>query len=205
MTSKRRSLLIALPSFILGSLVALVLVKVKPELFFNSTKLAQTDVFHDFANRERELFQRFNDQFGNDFFRHNDPFEEMKKFREEMGQGFAPDENGAFLKDPFDRWFGKKFGGGTINDISQREDRDFVYYDIQVDDVQGTSVDTKVEDGYIVISGKQERKSKEGNSIFESNFKRTFPVPSNVDPAKMQTTLENGKIVLKFPKLKIEK
>ncbi|MGZ3722900.1 MAG: Hsp20/alpha crystallin family protein [Bdellovibrionales bacterium] len=67
-----------------------------------------------------------------------------------------------------------------------------------------TSIETKVENGYLMINGKQDKKKSVGGgeSIFESTFHRTFPAPSNVDSSKMQTQTENDKIVLKFPKLK---
>lgn len=117
--------------------------------------------------------------FDDDFFSQNDPFEEMIKF-----------------------------SGRTVNDISRREDNDFVYYDIQVDDLKSTSINTKIENGYITISGSLEKKSQSSEedssaqSIFKSTFNRTFPLPDQVDQDKMQMIPEKDKVVLKFPKMR---
>lgn len=109
----------------------------------------------------------------------------------------------------FDDLFNDNFGG-TINDISKREDDNFVYYDIKVDDVKSTSINTKVESGYVTITGTVEKKSgSEGKddsfsaqSIFKSSFNRTFPLPENVEQNKMQMLTEKDKVILKFPKTK---
>ena len=78
-----------------------------------------------------------------DFFGHGDPFEEMRKIRQQME---SRTQN-------FDSWFSGKFGGGSVYDISQKEDEDAVYYEIQIDDLQTTSVNAKVEMGHITITG----------------------------------------------------
>ncbi|MGZ3691073.1 MAG: Hsp20/alpha crystallin family protein, partial [Pseudobdellovibrio sp.] len=119
--------------------------------------------------------------------------------------------NNSVKSNPFDSWFSDKFGGGSVYDISKREDDSFVYYDIKVGDLNSTSINTKIENGYVSISGTEEKKSgpevKEGNastqSIFKSSFSRTFPLPGNVDQAKMQMLTEKDKVVLKFPKKKV--
>lgn len=131
----------------------------------------------------------------------------MEKRRDEFSVGKH------LLSNPFDAWFSDKFGDGTVNDISKREDDNFVYYDIKVEDVNSTSINTKIENGYIIITGSIEEKSanideKENNgfssqSVYKSTFKRTFPVPEQVDQNKMQMMTERHKIVLKFPKIKM--
>ncbi len=62
---------------------------------------------------------------------------QMERRMEEFGSGRHS------MSNPFDSWFSNKFGGGTINDISKREDSDYVYYDIQVDDLNATSINTR--------------------------------------------------------------
>ena len=125
---------------------------------------------------------------------------------ERCATGHRPSSN------PFDSWFSDKFGGGTIKDISKREDDSSVYYDIKVEDVKSTSINTKVENGYITITGTTEKRNdtsdeKENDglssqSVYKSTFHRTFPLPEQVDQNKMQMTSEKDKIVLKFPKIK---
>jgi HSP20 family molecular chaperone IbpA len=170
--------------FALGALVVFVTARANPGWF----------VKQKVPKVEQDIFRRFDTQFGPDFFSHDDPFEEMKRFRENLGQN----------PDLFDRWFGKHFGGGTAEDISRREDGDYIYFDIKVPDLKSTSVQTKVNDGYVTIDGKTATKSQSenGETSFESVFHRTFPAPANADASKMEVSSEGNGVVLKFPKLK---
>jgi HSP20 family molecular chaperone IbpA len=95
--------------------------------------------------------------------------------------------------------------------ISEREDEEAIYYDIKVDDVKSTSIDTKVNNGYLTITGTTEKKTVSGDnenndvtagSVYRSTFNKTFPLPDHIDPNKMQMITEKDKIVLKFPKIK---
>jgi HSP20 family molecular chaperone IbpA len=94
--------------------------------------------------------------------------------------------------------------GEASEDISQREDENFVYLDIKVDDPKSTALNTEVTEKHIIISGQIERKSasNESESFFKSSFTRSLPIPNNVDAEKMEMQSEAGKIVLRFPKLK---
>lgn len=109
---------------------------------------------------------------------------------------------------PFDSWYFNKFDTEVTNGITQREDESFIYYDIQVDDFNSTSIDTKIENGYLIIAGHSEKKNESdkndisSQSVFRSTFSHTFPLPEHVDPNKMIMTQEENKIVLKFPKNK---
>lgn len=173
--------------------------------FQNSNSVTVSrDSIDDILGKQKSIQQDFDSLFKDDFFGKQDPFEEMRKMREQMERrmkGFGSDT----MSNPFDSWFSHKFGGGTANDISKREDYNYVYYDIKIDNVKSISINTKVENGYITITGSTEKKSEStgnsGENIFESSFTRTFPLPENVDANKMQTTTEENKIVLKFPKV----
>lgn len=76
--------------------------------------------------------------------------------------------------------------------------------------MNSTSINTKVEKGYVTISRTEEKESgfdgKDSNrssqSIFKSSFNRTFSLPLDVDQSKMQMLTEKDKVVLKFPKKK---
>jgi len=93
---------------------------------------------------------------------------------------------------------------------AKREDDGFVYYDIKVDDVKSTSINTKVENGYVTITGTVEKKTSSdekddqyaARSIYKSSFNRTFPLPTHVEQTKMQMLTDKDKITLKFPKIK---
>lgn len=117
-------------------------------------------IYDDILKKQEGIQHKFDSLFDDNFFNQNDPFEEMKRMRKQMEkrmEEFGPSRRS--MTNPFDPWFSDKFGGGTINDITKREDNDFVYYDIQVDDVNATSINTKIENGYITITGSLEKKS----------------------------------------------
>lgn len=142
-------------------------------------------VFDDILSKQQEIRQHFDNIFNDDFFSGSDPF---------------------------DSWFSDKFGGGSVYDIAKREDADFVYYDIRISDLNSTSVNTKIENGYITItgtvenqSGSDDKKDEAGLSsqnIYKSTFNRTFPLPEHIDQNKMEMIPDKDKIVLKFPKVK---
>lgn len=88
----------------------------------------------------------------------------------------------------------------------------FITTFIKVNDLNSTSVNTKIENGYITITGTVEKKSGSDDkkndsgfssqSIYKSTFNRTFPLPEHVDQNRMEMSPEKDKIVLKFPKVK---
>jgi HSP20 family molecular chaperone IbpA len=153
---------------------------------------------------QEQLFKSFDSFFDDSFFRQNDPFEEMRKLRRRLGsQGTK--RGGGVLSSPFDSWFEDRFGGGSVNDISKREDEHYVYYDIRLQGVSGASVKTKVENGYLTITGemKQQDGPSEGGgvrSLIQSSFSRVFPLPPGVDAGKLEMLSGKDVITLKFPK-----
>jgi HSP20 family molecular chaperone IbpA len=133
--------------------------------------------------------------------RHEQLFEDVFKKQQEIHHQFDR---------MFEASFPENFGGAAITDISKREDDSFVYYDVTVEDLKSTSINTKVEEGYLTISGTIEKKSGDeggednyaATSVFKSSFNRTFSLPQDVDPDKMQMLTEKDKVILKFPKIK---
>lgn len=123
-----------------------------------------------------------------DFFGMPDPFEQMRRMQNQMQN--------------------IQFHGAAISDIAEREDDQYVYYDITVPDLNATSINTKISDGYLTITGTIEKKSSDDEensgmqSVFHSTFNRTVPLPENVDEDKMEMVPEKDKVVLKFPKIK---
>lgn len=170
----------------------------------------EKDLFESMDKYQNDMRSQFDSFFNDDFFSQDDPFEAMRKFRQRMQKDMQDFKSPSFST-PFDSWFGNKFGGGTVQDIEKREDENFVYYDIKVKNVKGTTVNTKVENGYLTITGQIESKNTEedeesgfsNSSVFSSTFSRTFPLPADVDEDAMEMESEKNKIVLKFPKKKI--
>jgi HSP20 family molecular chaperone IbpA len=143
------------------------------------------------------------DQFYNDSFfsKSLDPFENMRRMREQMEKQIkTPGEGGAI----FDSWFEKKFGAGSADEISEREDENFIYYDVKINGLNQEKLTVNVGNGYINISGEVEEKNNANNETkyFRSTFNRSFPVPASVDAIKFQMEQEKDKIIIKFPKIK---
>jgi HSP20 family molecular chaperone IbpA len=170
-------------------------------------------LYDDVLKQQNSVRKQFNNFFNDDFFKQSNPFEEMKRMRQQMEERISQMERGQpLLTDPFDSWFSDKFGGGSVYDITKREDDQFVYYDIKVSEVESTSINTKIENGYITITGTQEEQKLSvdeneddgltSRSYLKSTFERTLPLPENVDPNRMELKSEENKIVVKFPKLK---
>jgi HSP20 family molecular chaperone IbpA len=206
--------IIPVASAFVGVAIALAAVKFSPTLREKISdpeprKQKQEFAYDDIFKKQEDIRNQFDSFFNDDFFGQSDPFEEMKRMREQMEKhmhDFGDKDSGA--RNPFDSWFSDKFGGGTINDISKREDDDYVYYDIKVDELNSPSIKTKIENGYVTITGTVEKKRESNEqdsaaqSIFKSSFNRTFPLPENVDQNKMQMAPEKDKVILKFPKTK---
>jgi len=202
-------------SAVIGGLAVVAALKISPELRLKlesknviKSNPSRDQVYDDIINQQKGIRHQFDSIFDDDFFGRSDPFAEMKKMREQMEKRMQQFEAKPHaMSNPFDSWFSDKFGGGTINDISKREDNGYVYYDITVDDVKSTSIHTKIENGYITITGTQEKDSKapekQDESYFSSSFSRTFPLPIDVDPNKMEMVTDKDKIILKFPKSRV--
>jgi HSP20 family molecular chaperone IbpA len=187
-------ILIGLVCFGLGVGSMLVTQKSKKEKP-QTISLAAPLVDQKDSGTDQLLDHFFNDDF---FGKSQDPFDQMRKMREKMMKQFNPPEVGS---GPFDSWYQKKFGGGDVAEISQREDDKFVYYDISVKGLNKEDLKVKVANGQINISGKTEKKNEGTGTFMSSMFQRSFPVPPNVDPNKVQMENEKDKLTVKFPKI----
>lgn len=126
------------------------------------------------------------DLFGSDFFAGESPLDQFRKLRLQMDASLG-------------------------QDFFMKEDSEFVYYEIAIPSLDTTSINTKVENGYVTISGTAEKedgafKDHDENSAFarsfyKSSFNRTFPLPDQVDANRMQMIPDKDKIILKFPKM----
>ena len=157
-------------------------------------------------SREGGLDNTLDSLFNDDFFRSNkSPFEEMEKMRKRMMKEFEPYEDNS-KGGIFDSWFKGKFGGGSPGEIHQREDEDFVYYDVIIKGLSNSKLDIRVQNGQITISGTIEKESsdeddkKSSRQLFSSTFHRSFPVPYGVDETKAEMEQDGEKITIKLPK-----
>lgn len=150
------------------------------------------------TNSEDNFFDKF---FNEDFFkRSRDPFAEMKRMEKEMFDQFGSPSLG---QNSFQNWYQRKFGG-DVAEMKQREDDQFVYYEVELKGQQPKKFDVKVKDGQVNISASAETVDEKPNTrtYASTSFQRSFPVPQNVDANKYEVNQSEGKIVIKFPKLK---
>lgn len=176
MKAFKSKVLIGLVCFVLGVAAALLVQKLnsKPAITLLASNPTHAMKYMD------SLFDPFYDD---DFFgRSGDPFENSGSI--------------------FDSWYRKKFGGGDAGEVKKREDKNFIYYDIAIKDLDKEKLKVKVEDGQISISGQTEKKSEENGSgsFYSSSFHRSFPAPPEVDADKFQMEQLKDTLTLKFPK-----
>lgn len=151
------------------------------------------------AQRETASEERFDAFFGDAATNMKQMRERAAQKRKEMAQGKSKGVTGEYKSST---------NGGTLQDIATREDAESVFYDVKIADLDSTSVNTDVKDGYITITGLTEKKSEyndknsSGQGLMKSGFERRFPLPKNVDGHKMKMTAEKDKVILQFPKIK---
>ncbi len=89
-----------------------------------------------------------------------------------------------------------------IGEIKQREDSQYIYYEIETAGHKPKQFNVAVQDGRVVITGKLEVKKNDEyvNSVVSSSFHRTFPVPPEVDGENFKLEQNDKKIIIKFPK-----
>ena len=182
-------------SALVGGGIVFAALKADPSLVVSQkeeTKGTNEEVIDDIMESHRQMTKQFNSLFDDDFFSQKDPFEEMRKMRKRMR------EQDSLFSAPFDSWFSGRFGGGNVDEIHSHEDDQYIYYEIKVEDLESTSINAKVEQGYITITGTT--KKGDENSHFSSSFQRSFPVPYGVDENKMEMSSEEDKVIIKFPK-----
>jgi HSP20 family molecular chaperone IbpA len=132
----------------------------------------------------------------------NDFHENQKQMLEHFDRLFQDDFGG---EDVFNLSIGGAGASGSlgVGQLSQREDDKFVYFDLEVEDLKSTSIQSKVENGYLTVSGVVEKKNTDENvqHSFKSEFHRTFPLPEGIDTKKMEVISEGHRVTFKFPKV----
>jgi len=139
------------------------------------------------------------------FLNDDDPFSVMEQMRERMFKGFGQFD--ALEDDFFDRGF-SRFGRSQSYSLNQKENDENLIYEINLKDgVDGNTVDIKVEDGLVTISGQTKNQSDTQNDVHNSffssssSFSQSFSLPEYVDAEKVQIENSKNKITLIFPKI----
>jgi HSP20 family molecular chaperone IbpA len=112
-----------------------------------------------------------------------DPFTDARRMQEEIEKEM---QSGA----------GFGFEMGAEQQVVAKEDEKSVSYEIS--GVDATKLSASVRDGYLTLTG--EANKKVGGATVQSSFQQSFPLPRNVDTAKMETSSEGDKVILRFPK-----
>lgn len=123
-------------------------------------------------------------------------FEEMERMQERMRDHLENfDRHGLVI--------GDLFGDSRLGGVDQREDSDYVYLDVPIEDIDETTVDTTIVDDRVTVSGTIEKIYDTGEGLSRSFFRRTFQLPEGVDQNQMAIVPQKGKVTLKFPKIKV--
>jgi len=187
-----KKVLVPAVSAIFGGLAVVAVLKMNPALHSmiagNYKGQSSKAIYEDLLNSQEGIRNNFDDLFDEDFFGRQDPFKHMRRMHQEMERRMG------------------NYAVNNLYDVSKREDDGYVYYDIKTDAFSLTSVDAKVENGYVTITATLEEKNRDEEKLssqyfYKSKFNRTFPLPNNVNANKMQMNTEQDKIVLKFPKV----
>lgn len=163
------------------------------------------DKSSDLMFPKKDLTSLYENVFDRNFFQRNDsPFEQMEKMSKEMDKFFDATMRD-FSKVTFDDWYGTKFGG-SIGDIKQEEDSNYVYYRVDLRGVDPNTIKTDVSNGQVSISGSrsdiqaEEEKGSVARSESYESFHRSFPVPAGVNTGKVEFETKDDELVIKFPK-----
>jgi len=108
------------------------------------------------------------------------------------------------------------FGGENMTNLQPKidvtEEKDAVMVTAEIPGIKEENLDLKIsDDGYLTISGEKEQQKEHNgaNSYFSEisygMFKRTIPLPFDLDYAMADADYDNGVLCVRIPKSKEEK
>ncbi len=135
-----------------------------------------------------------------------DPFSQMDKIHDrmlkQMDQAFG---GGRLFSNSF---FDSSNLGDMKSDgikVEEHEDDDFKYIEVIADGIDKDSLNIKISNGIISISGEirnmdnNQGYGRRSMSSFVSSFHQSFNVPSGVNEQKVKIDTKDNKIIIKFP------
>ena len=187
-------------SFILGAVFSC---SITYSVLSNSIKEERAEMV-----KLRKEIEKLNDGFNipNPFAGFDKKFDSIKKqFEKEM----AIDKKDQDKEDSFFGGIAKGLGSLTAGiaggQITEREDEDFFYYDIEVGSSEKNEVNVKVENGHLLVDGMIVNEDNSGSvtSSYTSSFNQMQPLPRNVDQEnfEMDHDKEKGILTIKFTKI----
>ena len=127
--------------------------------------------------------------------------------RDEMDRMFE-----RFLSNPFaslesqDRWFGNFAAAEFLPKIDVTDDKDFLRIACEVPGVDSNDLEIEVQDGVLTLSGhKRQEETTENEGCYHTErsygyFRRSIPLPAEIDSAKADARFDNGVLTIKLPK-----
>ncbi len=108
------------------------------------------------------------------------------------------------------------FGGSSVDSLQPKiditDEKNSVMVTAEIPGISEDKIDLKIsDDGYLTISGQKEHRKEQSasNSYFSEisygMFKRTIPLPLDLDYNMADATYENGVLSITIPKSKEEK
>lgn len=133
-------------------------------------------------------------------------FDSIKKqFEKEMAQDLADEEEERSFFGGLAKGLQGMASGISGGGITEREDDQFLYYDVEVGTSEKNEINVQVENGQLVVSGTIVSEDKSGSvtSSFRSSFNQSRSLPSNVDQNNFVLDQDNEKGILtvKFKKI----
>lgn len=154
------------------------------------------------VSRSEPMRDFYDNVFDDDFFKGRlSSFKQMEKMQREMDRLLQQSMRDVPSESFFNDWYKDRFGG-SLSEIQQEEDNKYVYYKISLDGLDTENVKIDVQDGMVNITGSMNKveETENGRTSLNQAFQRSFPVPPDVDSAKVEFSTESGQIVIKFPK-----
>lgn len=105
-----------------------------------------------------------------------------------------------------DRWFGDFRSPEFLPKLDVTDDAAVLKVSLEVPGMDGKDVDVQVHEGLLVVSGEkraEETRQDEGCYRTERSYgawKRTVPLPAEVDAAKAEARVEKGVLTIVLPK-----
>ncbi len=129
-----------------------------------------------------------------------------------FSKNITPDEFDQILDQDYEANFFKPISklaasyGGALGEenihVQQREDQNYVYYELALNGIESKNLNIQVENGQVSVAAKIDKDSDDGGQhiTYHSSFNRSFPAPPNADAQKVEILHEANKMILKFPK-----
>jgi len=136
-----------------------------------------------------------NDVFDDQFFkRSHSPFEEMDRIHERMNRAFG--DHSRFPD--FDSWFDGRYGDFPLAKIRSEEDKEHLYYVLDIEGKEVANVQVETADGYVSITA--ELKTNIENMSSSTQIDQRFPIPANVDANSVHIEQLDDEIRVRFTK-----